>query len=259
MLIKEFLSRFEEVIPANYQDDWDNSGLQVGDTNVEIKGIFVCLDVTNEVIEEARLLGANLILSHHPILFRSTKKLDYDFFISKKIIDAIKNDIVIYSSHTAIDVNEKGLNQFVFKEMGFRSKGKIEVTEVPHGYGDFTDIPPAKIEHLAEQIKERLELDHIVFYGDDQRLVSKIGLVTGAGSSFLERVVQLGIELYITADVKHHEAMDALEQGINVMDLGHYPSEKLFNVLVEKIIKDIDSSITIYRETELDRYKRYII
>lgn len=259
MLIREFLKKFEQVIPPNFQDDWDNSGLQVGNTNDELKGILVCLDVTSEVIEQAKEVGANLILSHHPILFRATKKLDYDFFISQKLIDAIKAGITIYSSHTAIDVNEHGLNQFVFKEMGFKSKKKIEVTEEPHGYGDIADIPPMKIEHIAEQIKERLGLDHIVFYGDEQKMVSKIGLVTGAGASFLPNVVNSGIELFITADVKHHEAMDALEQGVNVMDLGHYPSEKLFNVLVEKIIKDVDPKIQVTKEVEMDRYRRYII
>lgn len=259
MLIKEFIEKFEERFPKSLQESWDNSGLQIGNVNEELKGILTCVDLTEEVIEEASKVGANLIICHHPILFRSTNSIDFDYFISRKIIKAIKKDLVVYASHTAIDVNKNGLNTFVFKEMGFRPFAKLVPLEDGHGYGDITDTPSRKVSHFADQIKERLNIDHVVFYGDEDAEVSKIALVTGAGDSFINECVDLGIELYITSDFKHHEAMDALEQGVMVMDIGHYESEKLFNNLVAKISKEIWLDGRIFSESKVDRYRRNII
>lgn len=259
MLIKEFIEKFEERIPKNLQESWDNSGHQIGDVNEELKGILTCVDLTEEVIEEAHKLGANFIICHHPILFRPINSIDFDYFISKKIINAIKKDLVVYASHTAIDANKNGLNAFVFKEMGFRSFAKLVPSEDGHGYGDVTDTPSRKVSHFADQIKERLDIDHVVFYGDEDVEVSKIALVTGSGASFIKECVNLGIELYITSDVKHHEAMDALEQGIMVMDIGHYESEKLFNKLAAKISKEIWPDGRIFSESKVDKYRRNII
>lgn len=259
MLIREFIEKFEEVIPKDLQDSWDNSGVQVGNLDLELKKIFICLDVTDQVIDQAGQAGANLIIAHHPTLFKAKKSLSYDDFISKKIIDALKNDMVIYASHTAIDVNENGLNKYVFSKMGFESQGKIEVTEDPHGYGDFSNIEEESITEISERIKDNLAIDHIVYYGPLDKKVKKVGLVTGAGASFIDQVKDLAIDLFITADVKHHDAMDFVEQGISVMDLGHYQSEKLFNPLVGQIIGKIDSKIEFVLEDEQDLFKRNIL
>lgn len=257
MLIKELIEKFENIIPKDLQDSWDNSGLQVGNTNQEIKKIYLCLDVTDDVIEHAISRGCNLIISHHPILFKSKKSLDYDDFISKKIIDAIKNDLVIYSSHTAIDVNTKGLNNYVFEKMGFVSQGKVEYTFEEHGYGDYAVIEETSLNNLAKNIKDKLGLNHIIVYGNLDKKVSKVALVTGAGASFLDDIKKLGVDLFITADVKHHDAMDALEQGINIFDLGHYQSEKLFNDLVKEILLSIDN-FEIILEKNLEKYNRIV-
>lgn len=257
MLISDFIRKFEEVIPTSLQEDWDNSGLQVGDLNTELKGIHLCVNVTEEVIDQAISNGANLIISHHPILFRETKELNYSNFISRKLFKAIKNDIAIYSSHTAIDVN--GLNGYVFKEMGFKSLAKLEITQAPYGYGDVTAIPPRKVRHLADQIKEALDIDYLILYGDEDKEVSKIALVTGSGESFIKSCIDIGVELFITADIKHHDAMDALEQGLMILDIEHFQSEKLFVDYVEKIIANICEDIKISKEAIIEKYKRNIL
>lgn len=259
MLIRKFIDKFEELIPKDLQDSWDNSGLQVGNLDTKLKKVLVCVDITDQVIDQAKNTGSNLIISHHPALFNAKKSLSYDDFIGKKIIEAIKKDIVIYSSHTSIDVNVKGLNNYVFSKMGFASQGKIEATQDPHGYGDYCHISPRPVADIAKDIKEKLSLDHIIYYGPLDSVANKVGLVTGSGASFIKRVKDLGIDLFITADVKHHDAMDFVEQGIKLMDLGHYQSEKLFNKLVQEIIYKIDEDIEVILEEEQDLYKRNII
>lgn len=259
MLIKELIDKIEELIPIDLQESWDNSGLQVGSYDDHLNGVLVCVDVNDEVIDMAREVGANLIIAHHPILFRETKSIDSNNFISRKIIKAIKNNITIYACHTNIDVYKNGLNTYVFKALGFRTFGKLVDMEDGHGYGDVTEIPSRNVIHLADQIKERLELDHIIFYGDEDREVSKIALATGSGDSFLQECVEKGIELYITSDFKHHEAMDALEQGVMIMDLGHYQSEKLFCNLMKELIEKFRLDIPVSIAEQDEKYKRNII
>ncbi|MDO5027394.1 MAG: Nif3-like dinuclear metal center hexameric protein [Tissierellia bacterium] len=259
MLIREFIAEFEKKIPLDLQDDWDNSGWQLGDKDRELRQVLLCVDVTEDVIDQAIEFGANLIIAHHPILFRPTKSIDMDFFISKKLIKAIKNDISIYACHTAIDVHESGLNSFVFKKMGFKSQDKLIYTLDNHGYGNLASFPSRKAWDLVDQIKERLDLDHVIFYGDEDRQVAKVCLVTGAGSSFINQCLEAGVDMFITADVGHHTAMDALEQGMLVVDLGHYQSERFFNELLEELIKKIDPEIKTKMEIEGDKYLRKIL
>lgn len=259
MLIKELIDEIERIIPLELQDEWDNSGLQLGNKNEELKSIMVCVDVTEDVIDQAIDNNVNLIIAHHPILFRPTKSIDYDYFISKKLIKAIKSNISIYACHTPIDVSNIGLNTFVFEKMGFKSKNKLVKTIEENGYGDICQIPSRKVWDLADQIKDRLDLDHVILYGDEDEEVGKIALVTGAGSSFIKDCVEQGVEMFITADIGHHDAMDALEQGLILMDLGHYQSEKFFNELMKKNIEKIDSSLSIILENQSDKFLRKII
>lgn len=259
MLIKDLIYELEKTIGLDLQDEWDNSGLQVGNVNEQVKAVMLCVDVTEEVIDQAIKSEANLIIAHHPILFRPTKSIDYDNFISRKLIKAIKNNIAIYACHTPIDVKVEGLNSYVFEKMGFKSEKKLKYTFEENGYGDICEIPARKLWDLALQIKERLDLDHIILYGDEYEEISKIALVTGSGSSFIDECINQEIDLYITADIGHHDAMDALEQGLVLMDLGHYQSEKFFNELMEKIIKSKVSDLKIISEVKSDGYLRKII
>ena len=259
MLIKDFIDKFEKLIPPQLQDEWDNSGWQFIGDNKEIKSILTCVDVTREVIDQAIAEDVNLIISHHPILFKSTKSINYDNFISEKLIKAIEHGIAIYSSHTAIDINANGLNTYVFKKMGFKSKKKLSLTIDKHGYGDIDEFPKRRAWDLIEQIKERLDLDHVIFYGDEYKEVGKIALVTGSGSSFIGDCIKEDVELFITADISHHNALDALEQGLMVIDLGHYKSERDFNQLIYEIGREIAPEIKIINEREEEKYLRKII
>lgn len=258
MLIRDFIDLFESEIPLSLQDDWDNSGWQLGDKDSDLKGILLCVDVTEDVIDQAISLGANLIVAHHPILFRPTKSLDMDYFITRKLIKAAKNDICIYACHTPIDVHKNGLNSYVFKKIGFKSQDKLIYTYEDNGYGDVSSFPTRKVWDLADQIKERLDLDYIILYGDEEKEVGKVCLVTGSGASFLPECLRQKVELLITADVGHHDAMDAQEQGIIVMDLGHYQSERFFNELLLEKINKMAPEVKVFLQEESEKYLRKI-
>ncbi|WP_297377260.1 Nif3-like dinuclear metal center hexameric protein [uncultured Helcococcus sp.] len=259
MRIKELINRFEQDYPLETSEDWDNSGVQVGDVNQELKNVMVTLEITAEALTKAVEEDVNLIICHHPLIFPTISNIDKDNFKGSKLINAIKNNIVIYASHSSTDM--AGFNEYIFNRLGFQSEGKILYTNESKtlAYGDFAN-KEISLRPLVEQIKENLDLDNIVVWGDKNKF-SKIGLVTGSGMSFIEDVKKLGIDLFITGDIGHHDAMDAIEQGITLIDISHEGSEKFFTYFVERILDEEfeDGQINVIKYYNEDKYLRKIM
>lgn len=250
MQIIELINIIEKKFDPNLQEKWDNSGLQVGDTSFKLKNILLCLDVTEEAIDEAIKNNCNLIISHHPIIFPSVNKVITDFK-GKKIIKAIKNDICIYSTHTPSDL--LGFNTFVFNKMGFNSIGKISKVE-EYGYGDYANID-LSLDEIIERIKKNLNLDRVIFYGKNKNH-KRVGLVTGSGMDFVDDAINKGIDLFITGDVKHHDAIDSVEKGLSILDIFHEGGEKHFVDFFENYLKKIEDldDIKIYKYFDNEEY-----
>lgn len=255
MLIRDFINEFEKKYPINLQEKWDNGGIQIGDLSKEISGILICLDITIETIKKAVETGCNFIISHHPILFNPVKQIEKSNFMGRKIIEAIKNGITIYSTHTSIDVN--GLNTFIFEKMGFNSCRKLIEFGDFYGYGDLAEVQTTT-KCIIEKIKKSLDINHVVFYGDENKNISKIAFQSGEGNDFINDALSLGVDLYISADIKHHFAMDAVEKGLSIIDLGHYYSEKLFIDLIEKYIFEKKLKIKYFKYFNETKYQRKI-
>lgn len=259
MRIKELISRFEKDYPLETSEAWDNSGIQVGDVNQDLKNIMVTLEITEEALDKAVAEDVNLIICHHPLIFPSIANIDKDNFKGSKLIKAIKNDIVIYASHSPTDM--AGFNEYVFNRLGFQSEGKIVYTNESKtlAYGDYANCE-INLRPLVEQIKENLDLDHLIVWGDKNKF-NKIGLVTGSGMSFIEDVKRLGIDLFITGDIGHHSAMDAIEQGITLIDISHEGSEKFFTYFVERLLDEEfeDGEIKVIKYYNEDKYLRKIM
>lgn len=238
MRIREIVNELNKILPIKYQDSWDNSGFQIGDLDNEITNILVTLELTEEAIDFAILNNCNLILNHHPIMFFGVKQIADDVK-SKKIKKLIRNNISNYASHTSADVN--GFNNFIFEKLGFKSEGKIIEGQDGTGTGDYQNIN-ITFEELVEKIKTNLPVEHIIVHGN-QKKFKKIGLITGSGMDLISDVIKKKIDCFITGDVTHHFAMDAIEMGITVLDIGHEASERLFNEYFREIlIKEINIS-----------------
>lgn len=261
MLIKEFIDKFEEKVPLNLQESYDNCGLQVGNPQDIIKGIVLCLDVTEEAIDFAIQKGANLIIAHHPLIFFGLKKISYDDYFTGKIAKAIKNEITIYAAHTNIDALEGGLNQYVFRKLGFESQKKLEyLPDGRSGFGDIVQIAPIRIKDIINVIKKNLDLNHVIFYGDQEKEVKKICLLTGSGAEFIKDCIKEGVDLYITGDIKHHDVVDSINSGINILDISHHESEKYFVELLSQILEKFDMATIpthIYQGNQ--RYLRQVL
>ncbi|MGL4402908.1 MAG: Nif3-like dinuclear metal center hexameric protein [Fusobacteriaceae bacterium] len=244
MILEKIISEIEKYYPKKNAEKWDNIGLLIGDRKKKIHKIVLALDADMETIEYAIEEGADLLITHHPFIFNSIKDINTDTLLGEKIIKSIKKDLAIYSIHTNIDSSFGGLNEYILEKIGVE-KFKIldkRIEDNRIGIGRYYKTEKEyRAEEYIELIKEKLNLDKVILYSKDlEKLmpIKKIALINGAGMSYWKKAHFFGCDTVITGDVKYHEALDAIEMGIKVIDLGHYESEKIFLDLMEFKIKE---------------------
>ena len=231
MKCKELINILDEKWPFSVALEWDNVGLLVGNQEKEIKKILVCLDVTDEAICEAIEFGADLVLAHHPLIFSSFKKVTFDDFVGKRIIRLIKNDIACVAMHTNFDVTQMAeLNQ---KSLELTDSSVLMVTGNRDGHeegiGRVGNLPKEMtLLEAAEFVKEKLQLDKVPVYGDLTQSIKKIAVSGGSGKGMSSYVLAAGADLLVTGDIDHHSGIDAVAQGLAIIDAGHYGTESVF-------------------------------
>ena len=249
MILNEIIKVLEKKFPVTNKEEWDNVGLMIGRRQNEIKKIQLSLDVTMETIDNAIKNGVDLIISHHPMIFSGVKKINSDTIIGEKIIKAIENNIAVYSLHTNLDSTKDGLNDYVGKKLNLID-GKIidEINENESGIGRVYSLSEKiKFSDFLEKIKENFLTNNLRVAGKnlDELLIKKVSIVNGAGSSYWRKAKKMGADLLITGDLKYHEALDAKEEGMYILDAGHYESEHFFHMIIGDILENF-SGIEYY-------------
>jgi dinuclear metal center YbgI/SA1388 family protein len=245
MLIKDFENILEEYAPQKLKEDYDNVGLMVGDKNSEISGIMVSLDCTLDVINEAVVKNCNLIFTHHPLLFRKPSNITTDTLLGNKIIKLIKSDLNLYSSHTNLDSTFNGINDLLVEVLGYESESIIEKSkqDCNSGIGRIVRIiEPITLQNLCSQVKQKLDIDYLRYSGDLNSKIEKIAIINGSGQDYFNIAKRMGADCIITGDTTYHYISDFNEEGINVIDAGHFKTEWLSfknvcNILEHKIIE----------------------
>lgn len=341
MKIKSLIKKLEKNFPKNIAESWDNVGLLVGNESREITKVQVSLDATEEVIDHAIEVGANLIITHHPIIFSGIKNVTSKNLMGRKLLKLIENKIAVYSMHTNLDSAESGLNQYICEKLGiktskildeknmdmyllsvyikveFEEKLKSKVEEFGLEYNGYKNVyytsdsvenfekageeekfknqnkkisilgEKGKLSNLLneikkihpydevpyemiktenkvslgglgriyslsekielgsylEEVKDRLSLNNVRVVGELDKKIKKIAVVNGGGASFLGKLEKIGVDLFITGDIKYHEALDAREMGISIFDIGHYESEYFFTDIIERYCDDLEVEI----------------
>jgi len=212
------------IAPRQLAEDWDNPGLLVGSFNSEVEKIFVSLDVTDEVINAAVNFGANLIIAHHPLIFRSVKNFRTDLPLGKKLETLIKNDIAVFAAHTNLDSVQGGVNDVLAEKLRLVEVKMFGDEEISLGrIGKLPEKMTAK--NFALHVKKSLNCESVrlVDAGDFQ--IEKVGLCSGAGSDIISKAKFYGAQAFVTGDLKYHEAQSAIENKIHVVDAGHFATE----------------------------------
>lgn len=341
MKIKSLIKKLEKSFPKNLAESWDNIGLLVGDEGREITKVQISLDATEEVIDHAIEIGANLIITHHPIIFSGIKNVTSKNLMGRKLLKLIENKIAVYSMHTNLDSAERGLNQYICEKLGvetskildeknmemyllsvyikteFQERLKSKIEEFGLEYNGYKNVYytsdsvenfekagekekfknenkkisilgekgklsnllneikkihpydeaayemiktenkislgglgriynlPEKVElgNYLKVVKDKLSLNNVRVVGDLDKKIKKIAVVNGGGASFLGKLEKIGVDLFITGDIKYHEALDAREMGISIFDIGHYESEYFFTDIIERYCDDLEVEI----------------
>lgn len=243
---EKIIEYLRKIAPEQYQEEWDNSGYQVRIKN-ETEKVILCMDVTDKVIDHAVETGAKLIISHHPMIFTGIKIIDEDSYLGKNIIKLIENKISVYSSHTSLDVSDKGVNVALAEALGLPIVENFAMT-------DSTTIGYVLENNIGDEIYERLNALGAIFYGKKVP-VERIAIVGGSGMSYFDEVVSRGLNMYITGDVKHHDGQRAYEENISLVDLTHYGSEKF---VLDKLKELLEEKFTIDVEIIDTNFKFYI-
>ncbi|MEA5082649.1 MAG: Nif3-like dinuclear metal center hexameric protein [Lachnospiraceae bacterium] len=254
MKCSDLINELEDFAPMYLAESWDNPGLILGDTESDIKKVLVALDVTDEVVDEAITIGADIIITHHPMLFSAVKKITNETPIGLRLRKLIKNDIAHFAMHTNLDIAFGGTNDELARISGLKDievlrescqqngqingLGRIGNLEKETTFGDFARI-----------IKKELRLNSLRVVGDTEKRIRRVGLCTGSGFEFMDDAVKKGADVFITADLRYHESQKAQEAGICVIDATHYASENIIVPVICKYLNELDSKMEVIQSS----------
>lgn len=260
--LRELTTYLEEIAPSHLQESYDNSGLITGHPNMEVTGVIVSLDSTEEVIDEAIEKGANVIVAHHPIVFSGLKRFTGANYIERTIIKAIKNDIAIYSIHTNLDnVKSNGVNAKIAEKLGLENI-QILVPKFPDekeiGAGMVGFLPNEMgQEDFLKMVKTSMKAACLKYTKWLKPKVKKIGLCGGSGSFLLDQAIAQDCDVFLTSDFKYHQFFDANEKLV-IIDIGHYETEQFtIDLLVEIITDKFSNFAAHYTKVDTNPVKYY--
>ena len=241
MKIQQVLSALERFAPLPLQESWDNAGLQIGLTEAEVSGALLCLDVTEKVLDEAIAKGCNMVVSHHPLLFRGLKQVSDASDVQRTVMKAIKNDICIVSMHTNLDNAQGGVNFKIAERLGLVNVGffaEKSVDGVACGSGVVGELPEAMAaDDFVLLVKRQLEAESAMCNELLRRPVKRVAICGGAGDFLLDEAVKQGADAFLTGEMHYHQYF-GYEQKIQICVVGHYESEHFTCELFRDILKE---------------------
>ncbi|WP_198663182.1 MULTISPECIES: Nif3-like dinuclear metal center hexameric protein [Paraliobacillus] len=242
--IRDIVAILEELAPKEYAYDWDNVGLQIGSSEDKVNKVLLTLDVLENVVDEAIEKEVDLIIAHHPLLFKPLKQIDTGKSEGRIIEKLLKHKIAVYAVHTNLDVIDGGVSDIL--------SDRLEVIDtsvlVPSEHGD--SIGAGRIGELKEtislndfclRVKEKLEIPALRVVGELNKKVRKVAVLGGSGKDFINQAKLMGADVYVTGDMTFHDAQDAMAMDLAVIDPGHH---------VEKVMKAYLKSYLEKKTTE---------
>ncbi|MBO5372100.1 MAG: Nif3-like dinuclear metal center hexameric protein [Lachnospiraceae bacterium] len=248
---KELIQILEEQSPISYACDWDNVGLLVGNPDKEIHKIYIALDATDEVIEEAAAAEADMLLTHHPLIFSGIKKVTSESFIGRRIIKLIQKDMAYYAMHTNFDV--MGMAELAAKRLLLSDCCVLDVTgftgEKPEGIGRVGKLERAMtLKECAKFTEKAFSLEQVKVFGAPDKRVEKAAISPGSGKSEIKNAIAKGADVLITGDIDHHDGIDAVAQGLCIIDAGHYGLEHIFVEYMKEYLEKRCEGVEIYTQ-----------
>lgn len=217
MKAREIFDKIEELADLSLQEDYDNSGLQVGFEDKEVKAVLLSLDITEEVIEEAHERGCDLVISHHPLIFRALRCVSDKTYQQRCVCSALQKGITLYSAHTNLDNAIGGVNYKMAQRLGLT----VDSDSIPL-IGRLSS--PMSAEDFLDFVKDRFEVKCLRHSAITKKEISKVALCGGAGAFLRDKAAQAGADCFVTGEFHYHDYFEA--EGMLLVELGHYQSEQ---------------------------------
>ena len=237
MKVKDIIEVIEEFAPLSLQEGWDNSGLCIGSPEDPVTSVLFGLDCTPELVDEAVACGADMIVTHHPLIFSGLKKISSDNKVGEAVIKAIKAGISIYAAHTSADKVIAGVSGAMAARLGLENVRILDEDGDGTGLGVVGDLPrPLTADEAVALVKERFGLEVMKTSRPLEGMISRVAMCGGSGGSLIGAAMKSGAQLYISGDISYHNFFTA--DGFMIMDIGHYESEiEIVDILFSLIKK----------------------
>ena len=238
MKVKDIIKVIEDFAPLSVQEGWDNSGLCVGSPEDEVTSVLLALDCTPALVDEAMGCGADMIVTHHPLIFSGLKKISPEDMVGEAVIKAIKAGISIYAAHTSADKVLEGVSGAMAARLGLENVTVLDMDGEGTGLGAVGDFPePISAEQAIALVKEKFSLKAMKVSRPLDGMISRVAICGGSGGSLIAAAKKSGAQLYISGDISYHNFFTP--EGFMIMDIGHYESEiEIVDILFSLIKKN---------------------
>ena len=224
MKVKDIIKVIEDFAPLSVQEGWDNSGLCVGSPEDEVTSVLLALDCTPALVDEAIGCGADMIVTHHPLIFSGLKKISPEDMVGEAVIKAIKAGISIYAAHTSADKVLEGVSGAMAARLGLENVTVLDMDGEGTGLGAVGDFPePISAEQAIALVKRKFSLKAMKVSKPLDGMISRVAMCGGSGGSLIAAAKKSGAQLYISGDISYHNFFTP--EGFMIMDIGHYESE----------------------------------
>lgn len=236
MKLKEIIAALERLAPLRLQDEWDNSGLQVGFPEAEVSRVLVCLDITEGVVDEAIAKGYNMIVSHHPLLFKALRQVSDATYQQRCVVRALAAGISIYSAHTSLDNTLGGVNHKIAEQLALQNLRWLSPLDSDEGgSGLVGELPrPEKDADFMARVKRIFGVQCLRHSALDGREIRRVALCGGAGAFLLRDAVRSGADCFLSGEFHYHDYFE--NDGVLLAELGHYQSEQFTQDLLQEYL-----------------------
>lgn len=242
MTVIELYKALDAAIPRTLSCDWDNDGLMCCPLpERQVEKVLIALDITEEVVDDAIAGSFDVILSHHPIIFKGLKAVEPANAVARKTIKLIQNGIAAMSFHTRLDAVAGGVNDVLAARLGLKDVEPFGVDAVPIGRIGSLESPMT-LEAFAEQVKQALHVPTLSV-ADAHRPVHRVAVLGGSGSDDVGAAMAAGADTYVSGNLKYNQMVDAPDEGINLIEAGHFYTEQPICYRLAETVKELDGGI----------------
>ncbi|AOY59173.1 Nif3-like dinuclear metal center hexameric protein [Desulfococcus multivorans] len=237
--VADLIDIMDQIAPPDLAEEWDNAGLQIGRKDWPVKRVWVSLDPIPLVVSAACDAGIDLLITHHPLIFKAPKSIDFATPLGRIIQQSACCRLSIYSAHTNLDAAADGINDILADQL--KMTDTIPLVEGSAGTGTGigrvgTLARPTTLGALAREIKETIKVPALKYTGSKDLPVRRAAVCSGSGSSLMGAFFASGADVYVSGDLKYHDARDVEAAGLGLIDVGHFASEHLIvDILVERL------------------------